>query len=395
MSSEVELEIIKKRHQGLSIVDICREYKIDKSTFYRILKRNGREKIIPNKKYKVNDKFFENIDTEEKAYWLGFFYADGYVNDKKGEKSIEIGLSSLDRDHVLLFANCIDSNYPIKDRTTSPNYTKKNGKNCQSTHLRIYNSKLVNDLINLGCMNKKSWKVKYPNFIKKDLESHFIRGYFDGDGSTRKRGPNQYEVSICGNSDFILGLKNSLEEKNITNSYINIRKRDGLASLIISNNKDCTLFYKLIYENMKTKCFLNRKKSILDNITIVEKRKDYKSYRLTDMYGKIYIIDDGLQKFCKKMELDYPKFKRASLRKGIIDGWKIERIKENLKSMKYLKLFEEFVITKQKPKVETEISDKTVDDILKDDFLKGEELEDKEVSQDEKGVYQIKNWHVY
>ena len=63
--------------------------------------------------------------------------------------------------------------------------------------------------------------------------------------------------------------------------------------------------------------------------------------------------------------------------------------------MKYLKLFEEFVITKPKPKVETEISDKTVDDILKDDFLKDEESEEKEVSKDEKGIYQIKNWQVY
>lgn len=63
--------------------------------------------------------------------------------------------------------------------------------------------------------------------------------------------------------------------------------------------------------------------------------------------------------------------------------------------MKYLKLFEEFVITKQKSKVETEISDKTVDDVLKDDFLKDEESEQKEVSQDERGIYQIKNWKVY
>lgn len=62
--------------------------------------------------------------------------------------------------------------------------------------------------------------------------------------------------------------------------------------------------------------------------------------------------------------------------------------------MKYLKLFEEFVITKSKPKTETEISDKTVDDVLKDDFLKDKESKEK-VSQDEKGVYQIKNWTVY
>ena len=63
--------------------------------------------------------------------------------------------------------------------------------------------------------------------------------------------------------------------------------------------------------------------------------------------------------------------------------------------MQYLKLLEEFVMTKPKPNTETEISDKTVDDVLKDDCLRDEESEQKEVSQHERGVYQIKNWKVY
>jgi hypothetical protein len=61
--------------------------------------------------------------------------------------------------------------------------------------------------------------------------------------------------------------------------------------------------------------------------------------------------------------------------------------------MKYLKLFEEFVITKPKSKDEIEISDKTVDDIFKDDFL--EDGENDLVIQDDRGVYQIKNWTTY
>jgi hypothetical protein len=64
--------------------------------------------------------------------------------------------------------------------------------------------------------------------------------------------------------------------------------------------------------------------------------------------------------------------------------------------MKYLKLFEEFVITKPKSKEETEISDKTIDDVLKDDFLEDEEnIESNLVTQDKMGVYQIKNWRIY
>ena len=63
--------------------------------------------------------------------------------------------------------------------------------------------------------------------------------------------------------------------------------------------------------------------------------------------------------------------------------------------MRFLKLFEEFILTKPKPKeVEKDpLSDKTVDDVLKDDFLEDEDSD--EVIKDERGVYQIKNWTIY
>jgi hypothetical protein len=63
--------------------------------------------------------------------------------------------------------------------------------------------------------------------------------------------------------------------------------------------------------------------------------------------------------------------------------------------MKYLKLFENFVLTELDPKYQ--ISDKTIDDVLKDDFFKDEEEKDDEdsVERDIRGVYKIKNWLVY
>lgn len=69
--------------------------------------------------------------------------------------------------------------------------------------------------------------------------------------------------------------------------------------------------------------------------------------------------------------------------------------------MKYLKLYEEFkyeedLIDLIEPEVQTEVSDKTTDDIFKDDFFKEEEVEsDKEVYKDKNDVYHIKNWAIY
>jgi hypothetical protein len=66
--------------------------------------------------------------------------------------------------------------------------------------------------------------------------------------------------------------------------------------------------------------------------------------------------------------------------------------------MKYLKLYEEFKIGEDliepEIQIETELSDKTTDDVLKDDFFKEVEESD-EVYKDEKAVYHIKNWNVY
>jgi hypothetical protein len=398
MDHNTELEILKKKESGLSTSEICREYNIDKSMLYRIVARNGRPKIIPNKKYQVDEKYFEKIDNEEKAYWLGFLYADGYINDKRSEKSVEIGLSSDDSKHVFLFSKCIKSNYPIKERTTSPNYIKKNGQKCKSTHIRIYNSKLVDDLIKLGCVNNKSWIIKFPNFLNKKLEKHFVRGYFDGDGCIRKRGLNQYEVNIAGNKEFIEGLKKCLEVNLIQKSYILVRKKDGLASLVVSNNKDCLSLYRFMYADMNSNCYLSRKKEIYDKIENKEISKNNKTYKLTNKNGTHYFVKDGLRNFCLSHNLNYLKMKKNIDKDREIDGWKIEKVieKKILPKLIYLKLFEEFVITKPKPKeveVKKEISDKTIDDVLSDDFFEDEE--DETVSVDKNGVIDIKNWKVY
>ncbi len=67
--------------------------------------------------------------------------------------------------------------------------------------------------------------------------------------------------------------------------------------------------------------------------------------------------------------------------------------------MRYLKLYEEFKTELEEEtevKKDQELSDKTIDDVLDPDFFKDQEEEESdEVTQDERGVYQIKNWLVY
>ena len=116
MTTEQEIEIIKKKNNGFKNKQIMLEYSIKSpKTIYDIVKRKGIKKIA-NKKYDVNENYFSSIEGEERAYWLGFLYADGYVRIKGKSGQLTLKLSSKDRDHIVLFNKCLESNYPIKEK---------------------------------------------------------------------------------------------------------------------------------------------------------------------------------------------------------------------------------------------------------------------------------------
>ncbi len=79
LTKEDEIKIIERKGSGNTLKSIKLEFgiKSDK-TIYDVLKRGGRDKVIPNKKYEINEEYFSNIDSQDKAYWLGFLYADAH-----------------------------------------------------------------------------------------------------------------------------------------------------------------------------------------------------------------------------------------------------------------------------------------------------------------------------
>ncbi len=134
-------------------------------------------KIIPNefakRKFPVNDNYFEIIDTEEKAYILGFIYADG-CNHEKAHR-LEISLAKKDEDILIKISKILlNGNVNIKEYKTKLNRQNKIG-------LYIVSQKICNDLSVLGCVPKKTFILKFP-ILPSNLLHHFIRGYFDGDG---------------------------------------------------------------------------------------------------------------------------------------------------------------------------------------------------------------------
>jgi len=134
-----------------------------------------------NRKYHVNETYFDVIDSEVKSYWLGFLYADGYIRERVNGNSLELKLSQLDIGHLELLKECIESSHKIN---LSVGKTKgKSGKEHFShmASLSMYSNRLVESIKKQGFHSRKTFTIDKPN-IKEEYYRHFIRGFFDGDG---------------------------------------------------------------------------------------------------------------------------------------------------------------------------------------------------------------------
>lgn len=234
----------------------------------RTLKKNG-IKIRPlsevNRKYSLDEHYFDTIDTEEKAYWLGFLYADGCNFEKR--HCVSLGLQEQDKDAIEKFCSCIGFNGPIK-------FININSKNPKwSNAYRVYfNSQHLSDrLKELGCFERKSLTLDFPteNQVPDYLIRHFVRGYFDGDGSfivarnyTRilKNVYKKFKISIISTEQFCVKLQKLLVSKIGIDPTIGKRFKDKDTStryIEITNTKKTFLFLDWLYKDATI--YLNRK----------------------------------------------------------------------------------------------------------------------------------------
>lgn len=215
-----------------------------------------------NRKYNVNDLFFENIDNENKAYWLGFLLADGNINVRKGQDRLVLDISTKDIKHLEKFKKDIEFDGPINT------YTIKSGKFIGKTHcqIAITSQKLVDDLAKLGCVPNKDLLIKYPN-IDSIFDMAFIRGNFDGDGSVflsnEKHWRNNKISSIIhfrfhGTKDLLIEINKKLGLDGIVKQV----KQSKSFVLAYKRRKKEILFYNMLYKNAII--FLERKKEIFE-----------------------------------------------------------------------------------------------------------------------------------
>ena len=258
----IEKEILENYiNKELSYKEIAKIFNVNEKTIKINAKKYGLTSKIGSqgaRKHKFNERYFENIDSEEKAYWLGFIAADGCVYKNKQSYRLQINLKGSDIDHLKKFQKAISSDYKITEKKVG----KAQSNTCQ---LKINSTKMCNDLIKNNIIERKSI-IFEPPILNKNLISHFIRGYFDGDGwitSYKRKDSNGYRNAVG-----IIGGKKAL------NYFIDFLpkgfskyekyKDDKIIQISGSSIKTISETYNYLYENATI--FLDRKKNVFENI---------------------------------------------------------------------------------------------------------------------------------
>ena len=231
-------QIVKLNNQGLSKREIAKELNCSKSTVERRLKKANIQ--LPNRhnSLKFDNTVFDCIDTEEKAYWLGFLYADGNIGSTTN--NVELSLSAHDSAHLEKYRSFLNAPNSIA-------YSKitVQGKQYERCRLTVTNKYFKQQLIRLGCYPRKTNLLVFNRdiFANPDLVYPFIRGYVDGDGCISFTKTGRLNLQIISSPTFLLGIKEIFPEFG---SMVRDKRRDSCIRVIAcSANKADKVLTKL------------------------------------------------------------------------------------------------------------------------------------------------------
>lgn len=246
VSEEVRQDIIKDYLSNLSLRQLELKYNVTRATISKYLEEKQIKQSKGNhyRKYFHAENFFENIDNEKKAYWLGFMFADGYIinrENKYGQDAFGITLAEDSLDILEKFKKDIEASNPI-----NWDNSKKGQRQCK---INLTSQKTVNDLIDKGCYKQKSLILEPPKKVPENLIHHFIRGFFDGDGSIIKYEKTEnstiFQINITSTYEMVKWIKDYIGMGQI----IPEKRREQTWYFTLGGNQQVIKFYRLLYED--------------------------------------------------------------------------------------------------------------------------------------------------
>lgn len=234
-----------------TILEIVDKTGLSKNTISRLVERFNYSKRGPHRIYNINETIFDEIRTEEQAYWLGFITADGYVNEERN--FLNIKLQASDYNHLVKFAKFINAPESlIKDDIGGSGQIIKS--------ITINSKHLITSLVKLGIQQRKSGKEKPITTLSTELTIHYIRGLIDGDGNLTDG--EKRKIGLVGSLDIIHFVKNFINDNihEINPNYKYIYQKGVIYDFTIYSFDVVFSVYKALYENANI--YLDRKYEI-------------------------------------------------------------------------------------------------------------------------------------
>lgn len=207
----------------------------------------------------LNENYFKEIDTEDKAYFLGLIISDGCIhNTKNKQQLLSITLQEKDKYILEKFLKYIGSNKQVTS----------DGRGCYG--VQILSNIMVNDLKQYGLCENKSLQTIFPNNIPQPLYKHLIRGLIDGDGSISfydrpNKNAHVKAVRFCqGNKQFIQDMIDFLHKTIYINNIATYQEKDNLWSCAWRKDSDMMQLIDYIYDDATI--YMTRKKEKCDLI---------------------------------------------------------------------------------------------------------------------------------
>lgn len=258
ISQEIENKVLDMSKNDITPVNTSKLLSISRKSIYNILKRNGIKFDFTKKrrKYNIDDNYFSLIDSDEKAYFLGWIYTDGCI--RKDSKKVILSIQEKDVDILYKMARLISPDLQLRY-----SISEKEDSNRQNQYrLILCRSKIYDDLIKLGVYPNKSETLRFPSKtqVENCYMNSFLRGCMDGDGNIYI---NNNHRSICFScrltcsKSFANSLKDFLKLKNIRVCISKKVNTNKVVDVIPSGNLEVLKFLYLIYNNANL--YLNRK----------------------------------------------------------------------------------------------------------------------------------------
>jgi hypothetical protein len=260
-----EEQIAKIYKTGHSAKAIMRAYGLSHHiSICAALRRQGvKQRPAPerNRLYALNSHVFDVINNEQAAYWWGFLYADGGVC----KRTLSVHVKESDKPQLQLLRQFLQSEAPIKEQVQ-----RLNGYSKSYTRFIIdfTDRHLARQLRELGITPNRPNPRKALQYLPPNLVHHWIRGYFDGDGSARKSA----SIAFCGSRKLLIWLREQFANGARTNPTLAVTKHNkaNIYYLYISGRLQALKVVKYMYQGATI--WMPRKREVIDNWPLPQER---------------------------------------------------------------------------------------------------------------------------